>query len=233
MLILASASAVGSETLDNTRAVGYNKVTMNRLSVERQTQIVAALVEGNSLRATSRMTGAAKNTVVKLLVDLGTACSEYQDRALRNLTCSRIQCDEIWSFCYAKQKNVPEEFKGQFGFGDVWTWAAIDADTKLVPSWMVGNRDLETALAFTRDLASRLSHRVQITTDGRKTYLEAIEGAFGAEIDYMRCLSSNMGETKAKRSDTVRPSALALILESSWASPTRSTFPQATLSAKT
>jgi hypothetical protein len=113
---------------------------MNRLSTEKRAQIVGSLVEGNSIRATVRMTGAAKNTVVKLLVDLGAACADYQDEALRDLSCTDIQCDEIWSFCYSKQKNVPDEHRGTFGYGDIWTWTAICADTKLVPSWLVGER---------------------------------------------------------------------------------------------
>ena len=142
------------------------------------------MVEGNSLRATARMTDTAINTVVKLLVDVGQACAEYQNQTLRNLSCVRLQCDEIWSFCYAKGKNVPEDKRGQFGYGDVWTWTAICADSKLVPSWLVGTRDIETASMFMEDLASRFSHRVQLTTDGWKAYLEAVEGAFGADIDY-------------------------------------------------
>jgi len=113
---------------------------MNQLSNQRRGTIVAALIEGNSIRNTVRMTGAAKNTVVKLLVDLGAACSGYQDRVLRNLHCKRIQCDEIWAFVYAKEKNVPEAHRGEFGYGDVWTWTAICADTKLVPTWMIGNQ---------------------------------------------------------------------------------------------
>ncbi|MBM4275336.1 MAG: DDE-type integrase/transposase/recombinase [Deltaproteobacteria bacterium] len=158
---------------------------MNRLSIERRARIISCLVEGNSLRATARITDSAINTVVKLLVDVGQACSEYQDKALRNLKkCKRLQCDEIWSFCYAKQKNVPEAKKAQFGYGDIWTWTAICADTKLVPSWLVGNRDAETADMFIDDLASRLPHKVQLTTDGHKAYLEAVEEAFGADIDY-------------------------------------------------
>ncbi|MGB6064727.1 MAG: IS1 family transposase [Desulfomonilaceae bacterium] len=157
---------------------------MNKLSIQKRAQILGCLVEGNSIRATSRLTGASKNTVTKLLVDVGRACSEYQDRVMRNLSCQRIQCDEIWAFCYAKEKNVPEDKKGQFGYGDVWTWTAICADTKLVPSFMVGNRDAESANAFIEDLASRLSHRVQLTTDGHKPYLEAVEGAFGCDVDY-------------------------------------------------
>jgi IS1 family transposase len=130
------------------------------------------------------MTDSAKNTVVKLVVDIGRACAKYQDRSLRNLKCKRLQCDELWGFCYAKAKNVPEDKKGQFGYGDVWTWTAICADSKLVPSWLVGTRDAETANLFMEDLASRFSHRIQLTTDGWKAYLEAVEGAFGIDIDY-------------------------------------------------
>ncbi len=157
---------------------------MNRLSIERRARIIGCLVEGNSLRATARMTDTAINTVVKLLIDVGMACAEYQNQSLRNLSCKRLQCDEIWSFCYAKEKNVPEDKKGQFGYGDVWTWTAICADTKLVPAWIVGNRDTETASIFLNDLASRLTKRVQLTTDGHRAYLEAMEEAFGINIDY-------------------------------------------------
>ncbi len=130
------------------------------------------------------MTGVAKNTVVRLLTDLGRACAEYQDKTLRNLSCKRIQCDEIWSFCYAKAKNVPADKQGQFGYGDVWTWVAIDPDSKLVPSFAVGTRGAETAQAFMDDLAARLAHRVQLTTDGHRVYLNAVESAFGSEVDY-------------------------------------------------
>src|ERR1700674_4579838 len=117
---------------------------MNRLPIEKRAHILGMLVEGNSLRGTSRLADVSINTVTKLLVDLGLACAEYQNRPLRNLTCKRIQCDEIWAFCYAKAKNVPADKQGQFGYGDVWTWVAIDADTKLVPSWCVGSRDATT-----------------------------------------------------------------------------------------
>ena len=157
---------------------------MNKLSTERRARIIGCLVEGNSLRATARMTDSAKNTVIKLLIDIGQACAEYQNQTLRNLKCKRLQCDEIWSFCYSKAKNVPEDKKGQFGYGDVWTWTAICADTKLVPAWLVGTRGAETASIFMEDLASRLTHRVQLTTDGHATYLQAIDGAFGTDIDY-------------------------------------------------
>lgn len=120
----------------------------------------------------------------KLLVDIGRACSEYQDKVLRSLPCKRLQCDEIWAFCYAKEKNLPDDKKGQFGYGDVWTWTAIDADTKLVPSFMVGARDSETGSVFIEDLAGRLANKVQLTTDGNAVYLTAVEGAFGGDIDY-------------------------------------------------
>jgi IS1 family transposase len=146
--------------------------------------VVSALVEGNAINAVCRMTGIAKNTVLKLLADLGAACKRYQDETLRSLPCKRIQCDEIWSFCHAKDKNLSEELQDQFGFGSVWTWTAICADTKLVPSWLVGLRSGEYAAKFINDLASRLSGRVQLTTDGHRAYLEAVEGAFGADIDY-------------------------------------------------
>ena len=157
---------------------------MNKLSTEKRKQIIHLLVEGNSLRATSRIVGCSINTVTKLLVDVGAACANYQDKTLRNLTCKRIQCDEIWSFCYAKEKNVPEKLKGTFGYGDVYTWTALDADTKLIVNFLVGRRDGSFAKIFIDDLAGRLNNRVQITTDGHKVYLEAIENAFGCEIDY-------------------------------------------------
>lgn len=157
---------------------------MNKLTTEKRRQVIAALVEGNGIRATVRMTGVAKNTIVKLLTELGTACAEYLDKALVNLNSKRIQCDEIWSFCYAKEKNVPEELRGKFGYGDVWTWVAIDADSKLIVSWAVGGRDAGTAYGFIRDLAQRLRHRVQLTTDGHRPYLTAVEDAFGGDIDY-------------------------------------------------
>ena len=159
-------------------------VTMNKLNIQKRVQIVSCLIEGNSIRSTARITATSKNTVVKLLCDLGSACAKYQDEHLRNLDCKRLQADEIWSFVYSKEKNVPEDKKGQFGYGDVWTWTAIDADTKLVPAWFVGNRDGATAKIFIEDLKSRLKNRVQLTTDGHKAYLEAVEGAFGCEIDY-------------------------------------------------
>ncbi len=130
------------------------------------------------------MTGFGRNTITRLLVALGEACSEYQDRVLRNLTPTRIECDEIWSFCYAKAKNVPDQYAGVPGYGDVWTWTAIDPDTKLVPAWLVGSREQEDAFAFIADLGSRLANRVQLTTDGHLGYLTAIEKEFGRDVDY-------------------------------------------------
>ncbi|WP_066917041.1 transposase [Mycobacterium interjectum] len=157
---------------------------VNRLSTDQRAQIVSCLCEGMSIRATVRLTGAAKNTVTKLLVELGAACAEYQSAALFDLPCTNIQCDEIWAFCYAKQKNVPEEHRGEYGYGDVWTWTAICADTKLVPSWLVGERTADDAEVFIRDLASRLANRVQLTTDGLRLYVRAVETAFHGDIDY-------------------------------------------------
>jgi IS1 family transposase len=157
---------------------------MNKLHVEKRVAVARALVEGCSVRSTIRMTGVAKNTILKLLADLGAACAQYMHETMRNLSCRRLQLDEIWSFCGMKQKHIPEERRGEWGIGDVWTWIAIDADTKIVPSWLVGDRDLCFAKAFINDLASRLTHRVQVTTDGHNAYLEAMEGAFGGDVDY-------------------------------------------------
>ena len=156
---------------------------MNKLTRDKRSQIIAMLCEGNSMSATARLADVSFNTVSKLLIEAGQACSEYQDRALRNLPCKRLQLDEIWAFIGAKEKNVPRDQKG-LGRGDAWLWCAIDADTKLVPSWAVGDRSTDTARAFVDDLAARLTSRVQITTDGHRPYLQAIEGAFGADVDY-------------------------------------------------
>ncbi len=172
---------------------------MNTLNKTKRAQLISVLVEGNSLRATARICDVAFNTVLKFVPEIGQACAEYQDKVFHNLTCKRIQCDEIWSFCYAKQKNVPQDKQGIFGYGDVWTWVAMDAETKLVPSFMVGNRDAQTAKMFIDDLASRLANRVQLTTDGYKVYLEAVEGAFGCEVDYamlVKMYESSQEETR-------------------------------------
>jgi IS1 family transposase len=157
---------------------------MNKLSLDRQAQIIKVLCEGNSIRSTARITGTAVNTVVKLLKEVGAACLDYQNTAMNNLPCKKLQCDEIWSFVYSKAKNVPDEYNGKFGYGDVWTFTAIDADTKLVPSWLVGLRSADCAMDFISDLKARLANRVQLTTDGHKMYLEAVEKVYGSEIDY-------------------------------------------------
>ena len=158
-------------------------LTMNTLTSDERIRVVAALVEGNSIRSTSRMTGVARNTVTKLLVDLGQACMKYHDKHIRKVRVRRLQCDEIWAYVGAKAKNVSAE-KKEIGWGDVWTWVGIDADTKLVVSYLVGGRGADWAMDFMKDAASRIRGRVQITTDGHKAYLEAVEDAFGADVDY-------------------------------------------------
>ncbi len=158
-------------------------INMNRLTIEQQTRVVAALVEGNSIRSTARMTGVARNTITTLLLDLAEACAGYHDRYVRNLKVRRLQCDEIWNFVGSKAKNTTPEKKAE-GWGDTWTWTAIDADTKLCISYLVGGRDAGWATEFMQDCANRIANRVQITTDGHRAYLEAVENAFGADIDY-------------------------------------------------
>jgi IS1 family transposase len=158
-------------------------VIMNKLSTAKRVAVVSALVEGCSIRSTVRMTGVSKNTIAKLLLELGAACTKYQDATLRNLSCKRVQCDEIWSFVGGKDKNLSNEKKAA-GLGSVWTWTAIDADTKLIASWLIGSRDAGSAYEFMQDVASRMRNRVQLTTDGHKPYLAAVEDAFGADIDY-------------------------------------------------
>lgn len=156
---------------------------MNRLSTEKRASILGMLVEGSSLRAASRLSGCSINTVSKLLVDIGSACAGYQDRTMRHLSSERLQCDEIWAFVGAKAKNATEEQKAD-GWGDVWTWTCIDADTKLIPCWYVGGRTTTDAVEFMNDVASRLDNRVQLTTDGLKSYLVAVNRAFEGQVDY-------------------------------------------------
>jgi IS1 family transposase len=156
---------------------------MNRLPLEKRTQILGLLVEGNSLRATSRLADVSINTVTKLLVDLGSACAEYHHHNVVNVPAQRVQCDEIWSFVGAKAKNVRPDKQAQ-GWGDIWTWTALDADSKLCVSYRVGGRDGAIAYEFMQDLALRLKNRVQLTTDGHRIYVNAVEDAFGAAIDY-------------------------------------------------
>jgi IS1 family transposase len=158
-------------------------VNMNRLPMAKRVAVVKAVVEGCSIRSTVRMTGVAKNTVSKLILELGAACTRYQSERLVNLPCRRLQCDEIWSYVGAKDKNLSQEKKEQ-GLGSIWTWTALDADTKLIASWVVGSRDAGSAYEFMQDVASRLRGRVQLTTDGHRPYLEAVEAAFGMDIDY-------------------------------------------------
>lgn len=171
---------------------------MNKLDTAKRVAVVAALVEGNSLRATARMTGVARMTVEKLLRDLGAACAEHHDATVRNLKSRRVECDEIWSFVGAKQKNVPEDKRGQWG--DIWTWTAIDATSKLIISYRVGQRTVNDAHEFMNDVAARLTSRVQMTTDNLRLYLNAVDEAFGMDIDYA---------TLEKRYGVNMPSAIA------------------------
>ncbi len=159
-------------------------LSMNRLSTEKRAAILGMLVEGNSLRATTRMAGCSINTVSKLLLDIGEACAAYQDEHLRDLSCKAIEADEIWSFVYSKQKNVPDDLKGMFGVGDVWTWTALDADSKLIVCWYVGGRQVDDAEAFMLDLSERLRDRIQLTTDGLSAYPNAVGLAFRRDIDF-------------------------------------------------
>ena len=157
---------------------------MNKLPSQARAQILHLLCEGQSIRAVTRITGASKNTVTKLLIDAGRACMAYHDENVRNVEAKRVQVDEIWSFTYAKARNVPTAKAAPEGAGDVWTWTAIDADSKLILSYLVGGRDSDYAIGFMDDLRSRLANRVQLTSDGHKAYMEAVEGAFGGDIDY-------------------------------------------------
>lgn len=157
---------------------------MNKLPADKRAAILALLCEGNSLRAVTRITGVSINTVTKLLVDAGRACEAFHDRTVRGVKARRVQCDEIWSFTYAKAKNVEAAKAAPEGAGDTWTWTALDADSKLVVGWLVGGRDAGYAQAFMEDVAGRLAGRVQLTTDGHRAYLDAVETAFGGAVDY-------------------------------------------------
>jgi len=171
---------------------------MNKLDHKTRALILRLLVEGNSIRATSRIADVSKNTVNKLLNDAGAACSKYHDEHVRDVQATVIQCDEIWSFTYAKQKNVPTARNAPEFAGDTWTWTAIDSQSKLIISYMVGGRDSEYAIEFMDDLRDRLANRVQLTTDGHKAYLEAVEGAFGADVDYAQLIKMYGGPTGNK-----------------------------------
>jgi IS1 family transposase len=168
---------------------------MNRLTTEKRAQVIGCLVEGMSMRAISRTVGVARNTIDKLLVELGEACADYQDATLTNLDIRTVEADEIWSFCYAKQKNVPEDFKDTPGYGDVWTWVAIDADTKLIPSWLVGERTTQDCYVFLADLKSRIQvgNRIQLTTDGFGSYPPVVDALWRNGIDYAQIIKEYGG----------------------------------------
>jgi hypothetical protein len=157
---------------------------MNILATDKRAQILSCLVEGCSMRSTARLTGAAKKTIERMLVSAGTACAAYMDKTMRNLPCKVLQVDEVWSFTKCKQANIPKDLKGAEDIGDTWTWIALDSQTKLIPCFYVGKRTSADAYFFINDLAGRLANRVHLTSDGLKAYLEAVEGAFGSEIDY-------------------------------------------------
>ena len=183
--------------LDRTRKVQY-LYGMNKLPIEKKIQIINLLVEGNSLRSTSRIADVSINTVTKLLVDTGKACEKFHNETVVNVKTKKIQADEIWSFVYSKEKNIPQGMEDYAG--DVWTWTAIDADSKLIVSWYVGQRDLISATDFMKDVASRLANRVQLTTDGHRPYLQAVENAFDGEIDYAM-LQKLYGQPEGKHNE--------------------------------
>ncbi len=177
---------------------------MNRLNNAERAKIIRALVEGNSIRSTCRITGRSINTVLKLLSDLGTACAAYQDGKLLDLPATHIECDEIWAFCYAKAKNVPLEKLNGYGYGDVWTWVALDPHTKLVCSWIVGPRDRATAFAFLADLRARLRNLVSLTTDGHQDYIDVVDRVFGVDIDFAQLLKQYGVDDNGAESPTAR-----------------------------
>ncbi|MEO8436985.1 MAG: IS1 family transposase [Chloroflexota bacterium] len=177
---------------------------MNRLDRKERAAIIRALVEGNSIRSTTRITGRSINTVLKLLADLGDACERFLDDTLIDLPATRIECDEIWAFCHSKERNVPEDRKAEIGVGDVWTWVALDPDTKLVVTWLVGERDTASCNAFLYDLSLRLRDRVTLTTDGYHPYLDAVERAFGPDIDYAMLIKQYGVDDNQAASPTAR-----------------------------
>ncbi len=180
---------------------------VNRLPDSKRAAILQLLVEGSSMRSVMRITGVSINTVSKLLVDAGQACAEFHDEHVRDVQARRVQGDEIWSFCYAKRKNVGEATAAPAGAGDLWTWTAIDADSKLIISWLVGGRDSDTAIEFMDDVRSRLTGRVQLTTDGHRPYLEAVEGAFGGDVDYGRLVKKYGGYVETMEGRRYSPAA--------------------------
>ena len=178
-------------------------VDMNKLPKEKRAQILSMLCEGSSMRAISRVCDVSLNTVDKLLVDAGSACASFHDATVRDVRAKYVQCDEIWSFCYSKESNTPSE-ESRFGRGDVWTWTAIDADSKLIISWAVGDRDAPTADYFIRDVSNRLANRVQLTTDGHRPYLKAVENHFGMDIDYAMLVKLYGEDVSVKRGSPER-----------------------------
>jgi IS1 family transposase len=193
-------------------------VRMNKLSTAERARILACLVEGNSIRATVRMTGAGENTIARLLADIGEACVAFANATQRNIASKQIQCDEIWAFCYARAKNVPEEKRGEFGYGDVWTWTAVDADTKLIVSWCIGARNGATAEHFMHDVASRVSGRPQITTGGFGAYPWAVASAFNGEVDHA-VVQKVYGSTLAGSGRYSPPVCVGMTKESSCGAP--------------
>ena len=205
---------------------------MNKLPPAKRVQILPMLCEGSSMRSISRAADVSINTVTKLLVDAGKACAAFHDEKVRGVKASRVQCDEIWSFTYAKQKNVDGGQGAPEEAGDTWTWTALDADTKLIVSWLVGGRDAEYASAFMNDLAARLANRVQLTTDGHKAYLEAVEDAFGADVDYAQ-LVKLYGEAPEAQKRYSPAECIGCRKEAITGRPDRSTSAPATSSART
>jgi IS1 family transposase len=175
-------------------------VRMNQMSTAKRAAVVRSLVEGNSMRSTTRMTGAGKNTIARLLIELGRVCANYHDEHVRNVSAKRIECDEVWSYIAMKEKNIPERLQGEYGYGDVWLWTGIDSDSKLMVSYMFGMRDAESARDFMFDLAARLSNRVQLTTDGHGAYLAAVKEAFGPDgIDYAMLVKQYGNDPSAEK----------------------------------
>ena len=209
--------------LDDKDGIPQNR-GMNKLPLAKRVQILSMLVEGSSCRSISRVADVSLNTVYKTLIDAGKACIRFHDEAVRGVASKRVQCDEAWSFCYAKQKNVATAKAAPAGAGDVWTWTALDSDTKLILTWQVGGRDAEYALALMDDLRGRLANRVQLTTDGHRAYLQAVEEAFGADIDYGMLVKLYGAETHGQGHDgnIVPQSASALARTQSRATRTQS-----------
>ena len=183
---------------------------MNKLSTAERTQVLAALVEGNSINSTVRMTGISKPTILKLIAEFGTFCRQFHDERVRGLESRRVQCDEIWAFCYCKRNNTPEQLQGVFGFGAVWTWTAIDADTKLMVDWMIGQRDAFAANDFMRSLAPRFNRTIQITTDGLNAYVGAIANHFDVDSGCHRALQNRPARGASKPANNNRTSPASI-----------------------